>query len=132
MIMMARNLTLFVCSLCIGLFVAVPATAGKLSGEKIKQGMSYKITECNRPKPIKIKALTLEDYNKASQLYEDYAQAQQGFADCVEREAGGDLQALQDIIFAGGQDAIARSQRDIDALRLKLEQLRTKLDEKTQ
>ncbi len=108
------------------------ALAGKLSGEKIKDGVTYKVTVCTRPELPKIKGKTKEGYRTTHLAYDAYTAAQQVFADCVEREASEDLQALREIVFAGGQEEIARSQRDIDALKADLDALKAELEHKTE
>jgi hypothetical protein len=119
-----------VCALAL---LALPSSAfaGKLSGEKIKPDLKYKVTACQRPNMPKVKGNSEENYDNAVKAYEAYSVAQQGFADCVEREAGGDLRTLQEVIFTGGQEEIARSQRDIDAFKADLDAYRTKLEGKT-
>ncbi len=119
--MLAMGSALLLCA-------AGPAFAGKLSGEKIKQDTVYKVTECKRPDSPKVKDETIEGYEEASIAYQAFAMAQQQFVDCVEREAGEDMRALQEIIFAGGQEAIARAQREIDALKTDLDALRVRLE----
>jgi len=118
---------------CALVLLALPSSAfaGKLSGEKIKPDLKYKVTVCPRPAMPKVKGNSQENYDKAVKAYEAYSVAQQDFADCVEREAGGDLRTLQEVIFAGGQEEIARSQRDIDALKADLDAYRAKLEGKT-
>ncbi len=103
------------------------AVAGKVSGEKVKPEMKYKISECERPDNPKIKGDTLEEYNASVKAYEVYMSAQNVFADCVEREVGTDMKALQEIVFVGGQSAIAESQRDIDKIKHELDFLRSHL-----
>jgi len=117
---------------CALVLLALPSSAfaGKLSGEKIKPDLKYKVTVCPRPDMPKVKGNSQENYDKAVKAYEAYSVAQQDFADCVEREAGGDLRTLQEVIFAGGQEEIARSQRDIDALKADLDAYRAKLEGK--
>jgi len=104
------------------------ALAGKVNGEKIKSEMKYKVTVCKRPERPKVKGDGEDDYQNAVLAYEAYSLAQQGFADCVEREAGGDLRTLQNVIFNGGQEEIAKAQRDIDALKADLDAFRAKLE----
>ncbi|PHS21291.1 MAG: hypothetical protein COA85_13165 [Robiginitomaculum sp.] len=131
--MIKANITAspFVCTLALALAILpVPAFAGKLSSEKVKTGMKYKVTVCQRPDMPKVKGNSQKNYDNAVKAYEAYSVAQQGFADCVEREAGGDLRTLQEVIFAGGQEEIARSQRDIDALKADLDAFRVELEGK--
>ncbi len=117
---------------CALVLLALPSTAlaGKLSSEKIKPDMKYRVTACQRPDMPKVKGNSQQNYDNAVKAYEAYSVAQQDFADCVEREAGGDLRTLQEVIFAGGQEEIARSQRDIDALKAELDAFRAKLEGK--
>ncbi|MDQ7018865.1 MAG: hypothetical protein Q9M33_06845 [Robiginitomaculum sp.] len=117
---------------CALVLLALPssALAGKLSSEKIKPDMKYKVTVCQRPDMPKVKGNSQQNYDNAVKAYEAYSVAQQDFADCVEREAGGDLRTLQEVIFAGGQEEIARSQRDIDAFKAELDAFRAKLEGK--
>ena len=122
-----KGLLKFVCAFVLAA-LPVSAFAGKVNGEKIKPEMKYKVTVCERPEKPKVKGGNEDDYQKAVLAYEAYSLAQQSFADCVEREAGGDLRTLQNVIFNGGQEEIAKAQRDIDALKADLDTLRVKLE----
>jgi hypothetical protein len=113
----------------LALVLPLTANAGKLEGNKVKPDMKYKVTVCHRPDAPKVKGKTLADYNAAKLAYDTYAQALQGFADCVEREARADLQTLQEAVFNGGQEAIAHSQRDIDAVKAELDALAAKIQD---
>jgi hypothetical protein len=115
---------------CAMAFITLPtfAFAGKVNGEKVKPEMKYKVTVCKRPERPKVKGDGEVDYQNAVLAYETYSLDQQNFADCVEREAGGDLRILQNVIFNGGQEEIAKAQRDIDALKADLDTFRTKLE----
>ncbi|PHS28750.1 MAG: hypothetical protein COA84_00755 [Robiginitomaculum sp.] len=127
---MARQNTVLSPLVCALVLAVLPATAfaGKVNGEKIKPEMKYKVTACERPKKPKVKGGGEDDYQNAVLAYEAYSLAQQSFADCVEREAGGDLRTLQNVVFNGGQEEIAKSQRDIDALKADLDAFRAKLE----
>ena len=107
-----------------------PALAGKIAGEKIKPEMKYKISTCERPEKPKIKGNTRAEYNASVAAFEAYTSTQHDFADCVEREVGTDMKTLQEVVFTGGQEAIAHSQRDIDNIKHELDFLRAQLEKK--
>ena len=108
------------------------ALAGKLSSQKIKPKMHYKITECKAPDAPRIKADTAEEYETVAAAFKTYLAAQQTYADCVEQEARRDLRTLREVIFTGGQEAIAEAQREIDARKARLDALRQRLQNESQ
>ena len=120
------------CGLSALLLLPSAALAGKLSSQKIKPKMDYKISICESPKAPKIKANTVAGYEAVAAAFKTYLAAQQKYADCVEKEARSDLRTLQEVIFTGGQEAIAGAQRDIDAHKAELDALRMRLQDKTQ
>ncbi len=124
-----KQLTL-VTAMILAASISGPALAGKIAGEKIKPGMKYKISTCERPDKPKIKGNSKEEYNASVAAFEAYTSTQHEFADCVEREVGVDMKVLQEVVFTGGQDAIAHSQRDIDNIKHELDFLRARLQNK--
>ncbi len=114
------------------LLAPVQAHAGKLSSQKIKPKMHYKITECKAPDAPRIKADTAEEYEAVAAAFKTYLAAQQTYADCVEQEARRDLRTLREVIFTGGQEAIAEAQREIDAHKARVDALRQRLQNESQ